>query len=218
MKNAAYYRAVARELMADRWKSFGLGFFLLELITLALSFVPYVGTFARLLVSGAFSLSIAQTSLRFINGQDVCVGNIFDGFKNYVKATVLYLHQSIVVFLWMLLFIVPGLIKSYSYFFVFHILAENPDMSSKEAMEESRCLTDGHKAELFKLQFSFIGWFFMSILTLGILGLWSAPYMHIATTVFYTDLKMAKYGTADPYGVRTEERFTVSVDGTPSQE
>ncbi len=202
MKKSAYYRQIARELMADRWKIYGVIMLLFMLITMALSAIPYLGTVATFLISGAASLSTSLIALAFIKGQDVEIENMFDGFKNYTKATILALHQGVVIFLWTLLFIIPGIVMGYSYHMVFYILAENPGMSSKEAMEESKSLMEGHRFELFKLLFSFTGWAILSIFTLGILFFWLAPYMNIATAVFYTDLKMAKYGTADPYGVQ----------------
>ncbi len=210
MKNSAYYRSVARDLMDKRWKIFGVIMLLFTLINLALSAIPYIGTFATFLVSGAFSLSASLIALAYIKGQDVAIENMFDGFKNYTNATILALHQGIVIFLWTLLFIIPGIIKSYSYQMVFYILAENPGMSSKEAMEESKSLMEGHRFELFKLQLSFIGWSFLSIFTFGILLIWLVPYVNIATAVFYTDLKMAKYGTADPYTEKTAEPVSES--------
>ncbi len=199
MKNSAYYRSVAKELMADRWKTYGVIWLLFMLMTMALSAIPYVGTIAAFLISGAVSLSVALIDLAFIKGKDVEIGNMFDGFKNYVNATVLALHQGIVIFLWTLLFIIPGIVMGYSYSMVFYILAENPEMTSKEVMAESKRLMEGHRWELFKLEFSFIGWTILSLFTLGILMIWVVPYRNIATAVFYTDLKMTKYGTSDPY-------------------
>ncbi len=215
MKNSAYYRAVARDLMGKRWKTYGLGMLVASLLSMVAGLIPYVGALALLLITGAFSLSFALISLAFIKGQDIEIGNIFDGFKNFTNATLLALHQMLLIFLWTLLFIVPGIIKGYAYYMVFYILAENPDMSSKDALAESKSLMEGHKFEFFKLQLSFIGWFILSIFTFGILGFWLAPYVNIATAVFYTDLKMARYGTADPYGAKTEENFTVPEETTP---
>ena len=215
MKNSAYYRAVARDLMGKRWKTYGLGMLVASLLSMVAGLIPYVGALALLLITGAFSLSFALISLAFIKGQDIEIGNIFDGFKNFTNATLLALHQMLLIFLWTLLFIVPGIIKGYAYYMVFYILAENPDMSSKDALAESKSLMEGHKFEFFKLQLSFIGWFILSIFTFGILGFWLAPYVNIATAVFYTDLKMASYGTADPYGAKTEENFTVPEETTP---
>lgn len=217
MKNSAYYRAVARDLMGKRWKTYGLGMLVASLLSMVAGLIPYVGALAPLLITGAFSLSFALISLAFIKGQDIEIGNIFDGFKNYTNATLLALHQLIVIFLWTLLFIIPGIVMEYSYHMVFYILAENPGMSSKEAMAESKSLMEGHRFELFKLLLSFIGWSILSVFTLGILGFWLAPYVNIATAVFYTDLKMARYGTADPYGAKTEENFTVPEETTPQE-
>ena len=66
--------------------------------------------------------------------------------------------MNLFVFLWGLLFIIPGVVKGYSYAMAPYILAENPDMTARDAITESRRIMDGNKFSLFCLQLSFIGW------------------------------------------------------------
>lgn len=89
----------------------------------------------------------------------------------------------------MLLFIIPGIVKSFSYAMTPYILEENPELSANEAIDRSRAMMKGHKFDLFWLYLSFIGWILLSILTLGIGLLWLAPYMQTATAAFYEDVK-----------------------------
>lgn len=94
------------------------------------------------------------------------------------------------VFLWSLLFFIPGIIKSYSYRLTSFILSENPQMTHKEAMELSEQMMDGHKMEAFVLDLSFIGWHLLGILTLGILEIFYVlPYQYNTNAAFYESLK-----------------------------
>lgn len=72
------------------------------------------------------------------------------------------------IFLWSLLFIIPGVIKSYETFMVPYLLAENPDIDRREIFVLSRRMMDGNKMNLFILNLSFIGWMFLSMLTSGL--------------------------------------------------
>lgn len=91
--------------------------------------------------------------------------------------------------LWTLLFIVPGIIKSYSYYLVPYILADNPKLSYNEAIDESRRLMDGQKMEVFIFDFSFFLWYMLVGFTFGIAGFYVLPYVHLATASLYLDIK-----------------------------
>ena len=99
------------------------------------------------------------------------------------------LLQSLFVFLWSLLFVIPGVIKSYAYAMTFFIINDNPDISPMDALHESERLMDGHKMELFMLDLSFIFWHLLVIVTFGIASLWVAPYVHASHAAFYEELK-----------------------------
>ena len=93
------------------------------------------------------------------------------------------------IFLWFLLLIVPGIVAALSYSMTFYILADEPDINAKEALEKSKIMMDGHKMDLFLLGLSFIGWALLCILTLGIGLLWLIPYMNVSAAKFYQDRK-----------------------------
>ena len=88
-----------------------------------------------------------------------------------------------------LLFIIPGIIKAFSYAMTPYILEENPELSANDAIDHSRAMMKGHKFDLFWLYLSFIGWFILCILTLGIGFLWLTPYMETSVAAFYEDVK-----------------------------
>ncbi len=84
---------------------------------------------------------------------------------------------------------VPSIVKSYQYMLVPYILAETPDISSREAIRLSRGMMNGFKWQTFVLQLSFIGWYFVSALLCGIGVLFVHPYYHTAETLLYDELR-----------------------------
>ena len=70
-----------------------------------------------------------------------------------------------------------------------YIMVENPEIKIIECMKRSRKMMKGVKFKYFKLQFSFIGWWIFSIFTLGIAALWVNPYVMLANTNFYEEIK-----------------------------
>jgi uncharacterized membrane protein len=114
----------------------------------------------------------------------------------YKIATKGYWHKvwgmflmGVFVFLWSLLFVIPGIIKAFSYAMTPFILEEHPELSANEAIDHSRAMMKGHKFDLFWLYLSFIGWGILCIFTLGIGLLWLVPYMQTAQSSFYEDVK-----------------------------
>ena len=97
--------------------------------------------------------------------------------------------KKTVILLLALLFVIPGLIKSYSYAMTFYIMADNPGIDGNEAITRSRQMMDGNKWRLFCLDFSFIGWIILCMLTFGILFFYVGPYMEAAHAAFYQSLK-----------------------------
>lgn len=106
------------------------------------------------------------------------------GFKsNYGNVVKVMIIKDIFVFLWTLLLIVPGIIKSYEYRLAPYLLAENPDIDWKEALDRSKMMMNGQKWNSFLLDLSFIGWILLTVVTVGIVGIFYAyPYI-LATDV-----------------------------------
>ena len=100
--------------------------------------------------------------------------------------------QYIFIFLWTLLFIIPGFIAAYRYRFAVYNLCENPDMGVMEAINMSKAQTAGFKWQLFVLDLSFIGWRILSGLTLNILAIWLNPYIVQTDVGFFQQIKAAK--------------------------
>lgn len=127
--------------------------------------------------------------LNISRGQSPAYGELFDGFRQgYVKYLGTLFLQGIYTILWMLLLIVPGIVKNYSYSMTSFVMKDNPTLKYNAAIEESMRLMKGHKMQLFLLDLSMIGWFILSCLTLGIGFLFLTPYNTTAHAAFYEDL------------------------------
>lgn len=153
-----------------------------------------------LLIFVAFPLAIgfAYTFLKLLNESDSnLTGNMFNiGFNDYWHHVGVYLLYVIKVFLWTLLLIVPGIIKSFSYAMTPYIVIDHPEYTASEAIAASESMMKGNKWRLFVLELSFIGWGLLAILTCGIGFLWLTPYMQTTLAAFYNDVKPAEVTAA----------------------
>jgi uncharacterized membrane protein len=136
------------------------------------------------------SIGMAAAFIRVGHGGPGEIKDLFMSLEgsNYLNHLWTLIQQFIFLFLWTLLFFIPGLIKSYSYAQVSHILADDP--SEKDAITRSRMMMKGHKLELFFLQLSFLGWLILSGLSFGILWiLYVGPYYSQTMALYYLALK-----------------------------
>ena len=182
------YRQIAWKALSGKWGLFIGVTLLYSLISGACSMIPGVGSIASIIVSGPLYLGVVIVGIRIIRNERTKAGDMFEGFNQFGEAILLQLVNGIFIFLWSLLLIIPGIIKSYSYYMSTYILADNPGMSQSEARRKSEELMIGNKFRLFCLHFSFFWWILLSILTFGILMIWVGPYMQAANAAFYNDL------------------------------
>ncbi len=128
---------------------------------------------------------------RYTQGDTTDLSNIVHPFTHgYLQVVKTMFLKELYIFFWSLLFIIPGIVKSYSYRMVPYIMAENPEMESREAFRLSRLMMDGEKWDAFVLDLSFIGWHILSAFTLGVLGLFYVrPYQATTNTELYATLK-----------------------------
>ena len=169
-----------------------------------------IGVLLVFLVTGALQFGLARVTVNCAKGRSWSVGQVFCAFENhFVKTLVLHLVHSIFTFLWTLLFIIPGIIKSYSYAMVYY-LQQEPENLHREPVDlitESRRWMDGYKWKLFCLDFSFIGWYILGTLCFGIGVLFVTPYHQMARANFYLNLRAEREAkSAFSYG----EPFEIS--------
>ena len=143
---------------------------------------------AVILFSGALALGHCKYYIDLVaeNRQDE-VSVIFSRFDIFLKAMGLNLFMALFIWLWSLLFIVPGIIATYRYRLAPYLMAENPGLGIREAVNMSKELMAGHKWRLFCLELSFIGWGILCLFTCGIGDLWLKPYLSAANAAFYVD-------------------------------
>ncbi|WP_259463319.1 DUF975 family protein [Streptococcus iniae] len=133
--------------------------------------------------------------------------------RRFGKFFLTNLVMGIFVYLWLLLLVIPGIIKSLSYSQANYILIdqiENGDeVSVTGPITKSRAMMDGHKWEFFVLQLSFIGWSFLALfLTFGIGFIWLSPYIMATTAAYYDNLKAETSGEKRLLNVENPEEST----------
>ena len=150
-----------------------------------------LSTLLRVFLFNVLTVGFYVAFLKLLRtGDDRLTTNMFEiSFRNYWHKLWGMLLMHIFIILWSLLFLIPGIVKAFSYAMTPYILEENPELGANEAIDRSRAMMKGHKFDLFWLYLSFIGWFILCCLTLGIGFLWLTPYMETATAAFYEDVK-----------------------------
>lgn len=139
-------------------------------------------------------LSVGESKYFINNRKDQGrFNNLFYAFShNYMNIVKVTFFMQIKLMLWTLLFIIPGIIKALEYSMIPYILAERPDISSEEAFRLSKELTDYQKTELFVLELSFFGWYFLGLLLCGIGIIFVYPYYYATMAELYFKLKEIK--------------------------
>ena len=185
-------RARAREklggnIFAANWLMALLSILIVSAITSAVSFTA-IGS---LIIAGPLSFGIAVIFLSLARGkQSIDLLDLFKGFTDggFVRLLLLGLLESIFIVLWSLLFVIPGIVKAYSYSMSFNLAVDHPDWDWKKCIDESRRIMNGNKMKLFLLDLSFLGWYIVGMLACGIGVLWVDPYRMAARAEFYQEL------------------------------
>lgn len=190
-------------MLKQLWGSLDEEMIQMVLIVAGVVLVVGLAVAALFLVLGSVvGVGYSKFNLDLVDHQpEADVGTLFRYFKNWKKLTVANLLRGLYVFLWSLLLVIPGIYATYSYAMVDFILAENPELTAREALARSKEMMEGNRWRLFCLEISFIGWSYLCILTLGIGSLWLTPYMQAATAAFYREIS----GTAPAPAVEVLE-------------
>ena len=148
-------------------------------------------TIVRFVIGGATTLGYAAFNLDLVDGVDTSASVVFTQYYRLGAGFCMQLLRAIYVALWTLLFVIPGIVVSLQLchdagdiFFL-----ENPGMGANEAIARSKDLMRGDSYwRLFCLQFSFVGWYILSMFTLGIGLIWLRPYVEAAQAAFYREI------------------------------
>lgn len=131
---------------------------LLRTILIAAVIIIVLWVIATIIIGGAAKLGYAVFNLKLVDNKDAAVSDLFSQFHRLGSGFCMHFLMGLFISLWSLLFVIPGIIKRFSYAMTPYILAENPGMGALDAITESRRMMDGNKWRLFCLGFSFIGW------------------------------------------------------------
>lgn len=180
----------ARDFRRAAWDKLGGNWDMAVVISLLYGLIVGVAsTFViGFLIGGALTLGYTIFALHVSRGEKPQITDLFEGLNSFVTSLVLYIVNGLLIILWSLLLFIPGIIKSYAYSMSYYILRDDPDISASEARARSIELMRGNKWRLFCLDFSFIGWNILCILTFGILEFWVMPYHEVARAEFYNTI------------------------------
>lgn len=139
-------------------------------------------------LSALISFGTLSFFLKISRDEEVTYKEIFAKKEMFLTFIVLSLITGILVLLWSLLLIIPGIIAALAYSQAMLVQLDNPDMDAMECIRESKRLMDGHKVDYLVLSLSFLGWLILGIFTFGILYLWLIPYISVTQANFYNAL------------------------------
>ena len=180
-------RRAARYALKGNWTQAVLTTLVYTLVAAAAGSIPLVG----LLIVCPLSFGFMLCFLRLVRGEDSSemVGDQFSVFSKYGRYLGVSLLYTLYVFLWSLLLIIPGIIKSYAYAMTPYVANDHPELDADDCIHESRMMMKGNKWKLFCMDLSFIGWAILCIFTLGIGFLWLQPWIESSHARFYEELK-----------------------------
>ena len=143
---------------------------------------------AYFLLGSIVTVGYAKFNLNLIDSEKADLVDLFAYFKHWKTTVLANLLRTAYIFLWSLLCFIPGIIASYSYAMVPYIMAENPELSAREACERSKQMMDGNRWRLFCLSFSFIGWSLLCVFTCGLGNIVLTPYIEASIADFYREV------------------------------
>lgn len=170
-----------------------------EMVSFSLLYSNFRPSGAALAVVLRFMLSVLNAGymsycLKINRGQSGDYKDIFDGFLFFFKVLLISVVSAILVILWSLLLVIPGISAYYRYSQAIYILLDDPEKSVLQCIRESKRLMAGKKLDLFLVDLSFAGWYFTHLVVLWLLPLpVSFPVIQIWLTPYHTMTRAAYY-------------------------
>ena len=148
---------------------------------------------AMAVVGVGFSLFVMNSVRR----SQPAIGNLLDGFGMFPRVLFLIILQIVLIFLWSLLLVIPGIVAAYRYSFAVYVMIDHPEMSAMDCLRESKRLTTGYKRQLFLLDLSFILWFLLTMVPIVgyIAQVYVTPYMESARVLYYEQIRALQDGS-----------------------
>ena len=183
----------SRKDLAPHW---GLGvlvaFVYILIVGIPSNIFPDGEGLVSLLLAGPLALGFASFSFSIIRGETPHFFQLFKGFDFFGKSFLANLCYTILVFVGIILFIIPGIVVGIAFSMTFYIMADQPELSFSECLNESWNLTSGYRFKLLGLSLRFIPWYLLGVLCLGVGVLLVIPWHFVTTARFYEELKEAR--------------------------
>jgi len=150
--------------------------------------IVFVVGYILILVIG---VNMYGEQIKIWNQQEARVGALFSELSvNFFRKLGGMLWMILWITLWSFLLAIPGIVKTFAYYFTPNILADCPNITARQALKISMKITKGYKGEVFIFALSWIGWMLLSALTLGILYIvYVGPYWYAADAGLYIELR-----------------------------
>lgn len=228
MLTAGDFRKLGREALAGNWLvavfvtllagllgGIGYGNF----VSYSTDEAMYLPTFALVIltvyavavfiIGGAVELGLCCFYIQLQQRREIAVSDLFSRFSILGRAFLLRLYIYILIFLWSLLLVIPGIVAAYRYSMAPYLMSQDPKLGVRQAVDISKQMMNGHKGRLFCLDISFIGWFILGAVTFGLGLLFVFPYLLSSRAAFFLDLRnrnqqKAASNSAKPDAAQTE--------------
>ncbi len=192
-------KEIAKENFKGFWKGYliilGISFlctFIIELLfeqgSMIYSCLTLVASFFTSTLSVGFNLYI----LKMVRGEDYDREDLFKFIGDILPIVAISILMVVFSLLWSILLIIPGIIAAISYAMVFYIYADDQEGTPMDFLSRSKEMMWGYKWDYFVFVLSFIGWFLVGVVTIGIGFIWIIPYVSIAEAIYYDELKKRK--------------------------
>ena len=206
-ESASKMREIARNALKGHWKAMVLGVFIYyvfsgiipAVLDLYFSSVEYIEIYTgehiemtmnyaspiyEFVLTGPLLLGILMFLLAFFRKHTIDYALTFEGFSMLGKGFLLYLVYSVRIFLWSLLFVVPGLIAAFRYSQAFYLRIDHPEWTTNQCIAASSRMMKGNKAKLLGMNLSFIGWYILATIPATVVGLFvESPVATLVATV-----------------------------------
>lgn len=184
-QGAGSYRGVWNSFL-DLWDT-GVGRAVI-LFFIGLGSILVIWGIVTFIIGGAIELGYCRFNKNLIKGTNPQIQDLFSDMNLFGKALGLRIVTIVLVALWSLLLIIPGIVAAFRYSMAFYIMDDDPNVGIMEAIDRSKRMMMGNKGRLFCLELSFIGWMLLCILTCGIGFFFLTPYMSAASAAFYLEV------------------------------
>ena len=184
--------------------------------------IPYAGALYEFLIMGPLMCGFAMFMLAFFREKKINYALNLEGFGMFGKTFCLYVLYTIKVYLWSLLFVIPGIIAIYRYSQCFYLRVDHPDWTASQCINESKRLMRGNKGKLFCLQISFIGWNILASIPFAFFDSFTEmsgiPYVMVTTVLWIPMIVLNLYVETSAvvfYEIVTMNLVVVNPQGIP---